>query len=66
MIAGEIVYDHGRFTRVDRDAIFAEIEARFARPLTAAEEERRHLAGAVFPHVEAFYEGWLGGSAGDG
>jgi cytosine/adenosine deaminase-related metal-dependent hydrolase len=65
MIAGEIVYDNGRFARVDRDAVLAEIAARFRRPLTPAEEERRRLARAVFPHVRAFYDGYLAGTGDD-
>jgi 5-methylthioadenosine/S-adenosylhomocysteine deaminase len=59
MVGGEIVYADGRFTRVDRAAILAAIAERFARPLTQAEQERRLLSRAVFPHVERFYDGWL-------
>jgi 5-methylthioadenosine/S-adenosylhomocysteine deaminase len=59
MIAGEVVYADGRFTRLDRDGILAEIGARLARPLTAAEAVRRDLARAVFPHVQMFYDGYL-------
>lgn len=61
MIAGEPVYDGGRFTRVDREAVLAELAAFFARPATAAEAARADLARAVFPHVKAFYDGWLAG-----
>ena len=61
MIAGEVVYADGRFARVDRDAVLDEIAARFARPLSAAESERRALARAVFPHVREFYDGYLDG-----
>jgi 5-methylthioadenosine/S-adenosylhomocysteine deaminase len=59
MIAGEVVYADGRFTRLDREAVLAEIGARLARPLTAAEAARRGLARAVFPHVQMFYDGYL-------
>jgi 5-methylthioadenosine/S-adenosylhomocysteine deaminase len=59
MVAGEVIYADGRFSRVDREAIFAEIAAFFARPLTPAEEARRELAHAVFPWVQGFYDGWL-------
>ena len=59
MIAGETVYQDGRFTRIDRGATLAEIAARMAQPLTEAEEKRRQLSRAVFPHVKAFYDGWL-------
>jgi cytosine/adenosine deaminase-related metal-dependent hydrolase len=65
MVAGEIVLADGRFTRVDKAAILAEIAARFARPLTPGEEERRTLARAIFPHVRAFYAGYLDGVGDD-
>ncbi len=61
MVAGEIVYRDGRFVRVDKDAVLAEIAARFAKPLTPAELDRRQLARDVFPHVRAFYDGYLDG-----
>ena len=59
MVAGEVIYHGGRFTRIDRDAIHAELAEAFARPLSEAEEARKHLAAAVFPHVKAFYDRWL-------
>jgi 5-methylthioadenosine/S-adenosylhomocysteine deaminase len=61
MVAGEVVYEDGRFTRIDRDAALAELAAFFARPPTAAERERGEFAHAVYPHVKAFYDGWLDG-----
>jgi cytosine/adenosine deaminase-related metal-dependent hydrolase len=65
MVAGETVYENGRFTRVDKDAVLAELAARFRQALTPAEEERRRLAKAVFPHVRAFYDGYLAGTGDD-
>lgn len=59
MVAGEVVLDRGRFTRVDRDAATAELTARLGAPLGPAEERRRALAREVFPHVRRFYDGWL-------
>jgi cytosine/adenosine deaminase-related metal-dependent hydrolase len=61
MIGGAIVYEDGRFTRVDRDAILAEIAGRLSRPLSPDEEARRELARAVLPHVRRFYDGYLEG-----
>src|SRR5690606_38199282 len=57
MIGGEVVYAERRFTRIDREAVLADIAARLADPLTSAEEERRRLARAVMPHVQDFYDG---------
>lgn len=61
IIAGEVVYQDGRFTRVDRGAVLAEIVDMLAKPLTAEEEARRVLAAAVMPHVRRFYDGYLDG-----
>lgn len=65
MIGGEIVYRDGRFTRIDREAILAEIAAKLSRPLTEQEEARIELSRAVFPHVKAFYDGWLQDGGGE-
>jgi 5-methylthioadenosine/S-adenosylhomocysteine deaminase len=59
LVAGEEIYREGRFLRVDRAAILADIATRFAAPLTPAEQARRQLARDIFPHVRAFYDGWL-------
>lgn len=59
MVAGEVVYADGRFTRVDREAVLEALSAWFARPLSPAEEERWALGLAAFPHVKAFYDGYL-------
>ena len=65
MVAGEIVYRDGRFTRIDKDEVLAEISAHFARALTPAEQSRRQLAQDVFPHVRRFYDGYLDGLGDD-
>jgi cytosine/adenosine deaminase-related metal-dependent hydrolase len=61
MIAGETVYKDGRFARLDRDAVLAEIAARMKAPLTPAELDRVTLAKSVFPYVKKFYDGYLDG-----
>jgi cytosine/adenosine deaminase-related metal-dependent hydrolase len=58
-VDGEIVYQDGRFTKVDRDAVLAEIHDLLAKPRTPEEVARRELGHAVFPHVRAFYEGYI-------
>ncbi len=58
MVGGEILYQDGRFTRIDRDAVLREISDILKRPLSAEEQERRRLAKSVFPHVKAFYDGY--------
>ena len=58
-VGGEVVYADGRFTKVDRDAVLAEIHDLLAKPRTPEEVERRELGHAVFPHVKAFYDGYI-------
>jgi 5-methylthioadenosine/S-adenosylhomocysteine deaminase len=65
MIGGEMVYADGRFTRLDREAVLNEIAAMLKRPLSEAEIQRKELSRAVFPHVHAFYDGWLDGENGE-
>ncbi|PZU92260.1 MAG: amidohydrolase [Chelatococcus sp.] len=65
MIGGEWVYRERRFTRIDRDAVLAEIADALGRPRTPAEQERIALAQAVMPHVRGFYEGYLDALGGD-
>ncbi len=59
IVGGEIVYRDGKFTRLDRDAALRQIADILKRPLSGEEIERRRLAKDVFPHVKAFYDGYL-------
>jgi 5-methylthioadenosine/S-adenosylhomocysteine deaminase len=59
LVGGEVIYDNGRFTRVDRDASLRELSALLQRDLTAAEHERRWLSKQVLPHVKSFYDGYV-------
>jgi 5-methylthioadenosine/S-adenosylhomocysteine deaminase len=61
MIGGEVVYRDGRFTRIDRDAVLEEIAQTLSAPRSEEENARRALGRAVFPHVKAFYDGYLQG-----
>jgi len=58
MVAGEILYQDGRFIRIDRDDAVRQLCEIMKRPLSGAELERRLLSKAVFPHVRAFYDGY--------
>jgi 5-methylthioadenosine/S-adenosylhomocysteine deaminase len=58
IVSGEIVYQDGRFTKVDRDAALRKLSELLKRPLTPDEIERRQLSKAVLPHVQSFYEGY--------
>jgi len=55
MVAGEVVYEGGCFTRVDRDAALRELHETLQRALGDEEIERRDLSKALLPHVRRFY-----------
>src|SRR5262249_18546512 len=59
MVAGEVVYEGGRFTRVDRDAALRELYETLQRALADEEIERRALSKALLPHVRSFYAGYF-------
>jgi len=58
-VGGDPVYAQGRFKYIDRDQVLADIAEQLSRPRSAAEEQRRWLSQAVFPHVKHFYAGYL-------
>ena len=59
MVAGDVVFEHGRFTRVDKAAVLEELAASLRAPRRPEEERRRRLSREIFPHVQSFYDGWL-------
>ncbi|HJU15466.1 MAG TPA: amidohydrolase family protein [Stellaceae bacterium] len=59
MVAGEVVYEGGRFTRVDRDAVLRELHQSLQAPRTEDESERRLLAKTLLPHVRRLYAGYF-------
>jgi 5-methylthioadenosine/S-adenosylhomocysteine deaminase len=65
VVAGEVVYGDGVFTRVDRCQALADLAASLDRPMSADETRRRRLGERIFPHVKAFYDGYLDGQARD-
>jgi cytosine/adenosine deaminase-related metal-dependent hydrolase len=58
IVAGEVIYDKGRFARVDRDAVLAELGSALRQPLSDAERARRQASAELMPHVRRFYEGY--------
>ncbi len=59
MVAGEVIYEDGSFTRIDRDAALRQLSEMLQRDLSAEEQDRRRLSKAVLPHVKAFYDGYF-------
>lgn len=58
IIGGTTVYDQGRFIRVDREAVFAELLEQMQNIDQAKLKERRQLTEALRPYVADFYQGW--------
>jgi cytosine/adenosine deaminase-related metal-dependent hydrolase len=56
---GEVVYQDGRFTRVDRDAALSQLHEELQAALTDDEVDRRGLSKALLPHVKAFYANYI-------
>jgi cytosine/adenosine deaminase-related metal-dependent hydrolase len=63
VVAGEPIYRDGRFTKIDKDAVVQELAESLQKPLTSGEAYRRKIAGDIYPHVEAFYQGYLSSDA---
>jgi 5-methylthioadenosine/S-adenosylhomocysteine deaminase len=59
MCDGEIIYQGGRFTRVDRDGALKALHDDLQRALSDDEVERRKLSKALLPHVKAFYKNYF-------
>jgi len=56
MCAGQIIYEQGRFTRVDREAALEKLREDLTRALTDEEIERRGLSKKLLPYVQGFYD----------
>jgi len=54
-VGGEMVVEHGRACRIDRDAVMAEIIDRLKAPETEPERRARETVAALMPHLEAFH-----------
>jgi 5-methylthioadenosine/S-adenosylhomocysteine deaminase len=61
--AGEILYQDGKFTKVDRHGALRQLSELLKRPLNLDEIERRQLSKAVLPHVKSFYDGYYDANA---
>jgi len=59
MCDGEVLYENGRFTRVDRDKALADLHQDLQKALTDDEVERRKLSKALLPHVRKFYADYI-------
>jgi cytosine/adenosine deaminase-related metal-dependent hydrolase len=60
---GEVIYNDGRITKVDRDTALRTLHEDLRRALADDEVERRKLSKALLPHVKAFYADYFDPSA---
>jgi 5-methylthioadenosine/S-adenosylhomocysteine deaminase len=60
IVGGEPILEGGRFTRVNREEVLAELARSLDVPLTPDEERRRALSRRLVPHVKEFCEAFLG------
>jgi len=59
MCDGEVIYQDGTFTKVDRDGALRALHDDLAKALSDDEVERRHLSKALLPHARRFYAGYI-------
>lgn len=55
MVAGRVIYEAGRFTLVDQEAVLKALHDDMKRVLTHEETEKRRLSELVMPYVRQFY-----------
>ena len=59
MCDGEVLYQDGEFTKVDRDAALKALHDDLNKALTDDEVERRNLSKALLPVVRKFYANYI-------
>ncbi|OSP53407.1 amidohydrolase family protein [Pseudoruegeria sp. SK021] len=59
LVDGEVIYQDGRFTRIDRDEILEQIAKVLSAPKSQDEQHRHWLRDQVFGEVEKFYSDYL-------
>lgn len=59
MCDGEVIYEGGRFTKVDRDSSLKALHDDLSRALSDDEVERRQLSKLLLPHAKRFYENYI-------
>ncbi len=59
MVGGEVIFDSGMFTKINKQAVLQELAASLQVPLTSEELQRRDLSRRLFPHIKQFYQDWL-------
>lgn len=58
-VGAELVYDNGRFTKIDREAVLEEMAEQLRAPPSQADIKRRALSHGIRPYVKDFYQAYL-------
>lgn len=61
IVAGELIFNQGHFTKIDKSQVLQELARSLQVPLTPTEQYHRELSRRLFPYVKQFYQGWLDG-----
>jgi len=59
MCDGKVLYQDGKFTKVDRDASLKALHDDLSKALSNEEVERRNLSKALLPHARRFYANYV-------
>jgi hypothetical protein len=59
MVAGETIYERGRFTRVDRAALTGELAAMMGREPSETDARNRELGLRLLDEARHFYRGYV-------
>ncbi len=59
MCDGEVIYQDGTYTRVDRDGALKALHDDLSRALSDDEVQRRQLSKALLPHARKFYADYI-------
>ena len=59
MCDGEVIYQDGKFTRVDKDSALKQLHDDLSKALSDDEVERRKLSKALLPHAKRFYADYI-------
>ena len=59
MCDGEVIYQDGKFTKVDKTEALKALHDDLGKALADDEVERRELSAALLPHVRKFYAGYI-------
>jgi cytosine/adenosine deaminase-related metal-dependent hydrolase len=59
MCDGEVLYQDGKFAKVDREVALKALHDDLQKALTDDEVERRNLSKALLPHVRKFYADYI-------